>query len=69
MIPTILLPALVIGRWWTVPAAAVVWVTVLLATGTIGAGAIPAAAAFAAANAVVGVALHQGLRLVVRATR
>ena len=33
MIPTLLLPALLIGRWWLVPAAAVIWPTLLILTG------------------------------------
>jgi hypothetical protein len=62
MIPTILLPSFVIGRWWTIPIAALLWTVLLLATGTIGAADIPASAGFAAANAAVGVAVHQALR-------
>ena len=66
MIPTILLPSFVIGRWWTIPIAAVLWTVLLLATGTIGAADIPTAAVFGAANAAVGVAVHQALRALVR---
>jgi len=62
VIPTILLPSFLIGRWWTIPIAAVLWTVLLLATGTIGAEDIPLAAAFGAANAAVGVAVHQALR-------
>jgi hypothetical protein len=59
VIPTILLPSFIIGRWWVIPAAAVIWAILLLATDTIGAADIPGAAAFAAANATVGVVAHK----------
>jgi hypothetical protein len=36
-----LLPSFIIGRWWIIPAAAVIWVVLLLATDTIGAAEIP----------------------------
>jgi Flp pilus assembly protein protease CpaA len=62
VIPTILLPSFLIGRWWTIPIAAVLWTVLLLATGTIGAADIPLAAGLGAANAAVGVAVHQALR-------
>jgi len=62
MIPTVLLPSFVVGRWWAVGAAALVWTVLLLATGTIGAGGIPTAAALAAANAAVGVAARRVLK-------
>jgi Flp pilus assembly protein protease CpaA len=62
VIPTILLPSFLIGRWWTIPIAAVLWTVLLLATGTIGAADIPLAAGLGAANAAVGVVVHQVLR-------
>jgi Flp pilus assembly protein protease CpaA len=62
VIPTILLPSFVIGRWWTIPIAAALWTVLLFATGTIGAADIPLAAGLGAANAAVGVAVHQVLR-------
>jgi hypothetical protein len=62
VIPTILLASFIIGRWWTIPIAAVVWTVLLLATGTIGTADIPLAAGLGAANAAVGVAVHQALR-------
>jgi len=65
VIPTILVAALAVGRWWTIPAAAVLWCVLLLVTGTIGVGDIPVAAGLAAANATVGVAIHQGVRTLV----
>ena len=62
MIPTIPLPSFLIGRWWAIPVAAALWTLLLLATGTIGSAEIPLAAGFGAANAAVGVAVHQALR-------
>jgi hypothetical protein len=59
VIPTILLPSFIIGRWWVIPAATVIWAVVLLLTNTIGAADIPGAAGFAAANATVGVVAHK----------
>jgi Flp pilus assembly protein protease CpaA len=66
VIPTILLPSFLVGRWWTIPIAAVLWTVLLLATGTIGAADIPLAAGLGAANAAVGVAVHQTLRSLFR---
>jgi Flp pilus assembly protein protease CpaA len=66
VIPTILLPSFLVGRWWTIPIAAVLWTVLLLATGTIGAADIPLAAGLGAANAAVGVAVHQALRSLFR---
>lgn len=59
VIPTLLLPALLIGRWWLVPAAAVIWPTLLILTG-VGSGFEFAlsAGALAAANVTVAVCLH-----------
>jgi Flp pilus assembly protein protease CpaA len=62
VIPTVLLPSFLIGRWWTIPIAALLWTVLLLATGTIGTADIPLAAALGAANAAVGVSVHQALR-------
>jgi hypothetical protein len=66
VIPTILLPSFVIGRWWAIPIASVLWTVLLLATGTIGAADIPVAAGLGAANAAAGVAVHQALRSLFR---
>ncbi len=33
MIPTLLVPAVLIGRWWLVPIAAVGWPVLLMANG------------------------------------
>jgi hypothetical protein len=69
MIPTILIPSLAIGRWWTIPVAAILWTALLLEMGTIGAADIPAAAGLAAANAAIGVVVHQALRSLFRQFR
>jgi len=67
MIPTLLLPGLVIGRWWLVPIAAVGWPVMLILDG-IGTGwAFGASAgALAAANVGIAVALHRGAALLIR---
>jgi hypothetical protein len=60
VIPTLLLPGLLLGRWWLVPLAAVVWPGLLVATGVgSGAGFLLAAGALAAANMAVGVGVHR----------
>ncbi len=63
MIPVLLLLGLVIGRWWFVAVAAVGWPVWLVVERT-GNGwqFVMAAATFAAANAVVGVVAHRGMR-------
>lgn len=59
MIPTLLLPALLIGRWWLVPAAAAIWPTVLVLTGVGGGfGFALSAGALASANVAVAVCAH-----------
>lgn len=60
MIPTVLLAGLVVGRWWSIPVLALLWV-VLLYVGAAPETAADAAAgaALAAANAAVGVAAHR----------
>jgi hypothetical protein len=59
VIPTLLLVGVAIGRWWAVPASALAWVGLLLATNTIGGGTLLAAAGLAAANALVGVLVRK----------
>lgn len=71
MIPTMILFGLVFGRWWktAIIAAAVIWPAMLLSDGVpVGspseqAGTLIGAALLAAANAAVGVAAHQAVRL------
>ena len=59
MIPTLLVVGVVVGRSWVVPASALAWVVLLLATNTIGGGNVPAAAGLAAVNTLVGVLVHK----------
>jgi hypothetical protein len=63
MIPIVWLPALVIGRWWTIPLAAIGWPLLLLITGSLDFGAVPVAAGLAAANAAVMVLIRWLLRV------
>jgi hypothetical protein len=71
VIPTMILFGLVTGYWWklALPAAAVTWPTLLLASDTIAAGQIPAAALLGLVNAAVGVALVQGVLAAIRGFR
>ena len=61
MIPTLLLPALIIGRWWLIPIAAVVWPLLIADTCTT-LDCRLGAAVLAAVNAAVGVGVHQLIR-------
>ncbi len=61
MIPIVLLPALIIGGWWVIPIVVVVWPLLIADTCTtlhcrLTAGAL------GAANALVGVGVHQLIR-------
>jgi hypothetical protein len=69
VIPTMILLGLVTGYWWklALPAAAVIWPILLLASDTITASQIPAAALLGLINAAVGAALVQGVLVGVRA--
>jgi hypothetical protein len=69
VIPTMLLVGLVFGRWWwlTIPLGTLAWVVLLIVTG-VGSG-IPfalGAAAFGAANVIVGVLAYQGIAWLIR---
>jgi hypothetical protein len=59
VIPTVLLPTAVVGRWWVVPIAAVAWASILLVDGLCDLGCAAGAAGVAAVNAVVGVLVHK----------
>jgi hypothetical protein len=61
-----LLFGLLIGRWWTVPLAAVGWAVLVLVAVPISLGHLPLAAALGAANTAVGVSARLGLGLVLR---
>lgn len=71
MIPTMILLGLVVGYWWkfALPAAAVIWPILLLATGTITPSQIPASALLGLVNAAVGVAVVQSVVFTVRRAR
>ena len=72
MIPTLLLVGLVLGRWWriVIPAAAVGWALLLIATGVdSGLEFAAGAAALGAANVAVGVLVYQAVHLALRALR
>ena len=58
---------LAVGRWWAVAVAAIGWAIALVATGVVGLDdSALGAAALAAVNATVGVAIHVGVTRVVR---
>ncbi len=69
MIPTLLLPGLVIGRWWLVPIAAVGWPVLLIVDG-VGTGNTWAfavsAGALAAGNVGIAVGVHRGAMYLLR---
>lgn len=71
MIPTMILFGLVTGYWWklALPAAAVIWPVLLVASDTITASQIPAAALLSLVNAAVGAALVQGVLVKIRGIR
>jgi len=64
VIPTAIVAGLVVGRW-AVPVIAVAWAIWLLIDGSCSGTCSPTAALLAAANAVVGVAVHRGIRFLV----
>ncbi len=61
MVPTILLPAALVGRWGFVPVAALGW-AVLVHFAADCEGCFPSAFALGLLNAAVGVALHRLVR-------
>jgi len=64
MIPPMILFGAIFGRWWllTLVAAALGWPLLLVVTDVVGVNAsLVGAAALAAANAGLGVLIHQGL--------
>lgn len=72
MIPTMILFGLITGRWWrfALIAAAIVWPVLLLVDGVMGLSAgLLAASLLGAANAAVGMAVHQALLWLVRRVR
>jgi hypothetical protein len=69
VIPTVFLAGALIGRWWFVPTAGLVWVVLLVSVNDLGLSAAPFAAGFAMANAAVGVAVHKTIVLALRHVR
>ncbi len=64
VIPSMIICGLVFGRWWrlTLVLSAVVWDTLLVADGVMGFElGLLGAALLAAANAAIGVLVHQGV--------
>jgi hypothetical protein len=68
MIPTLLLVGLLAGRWYVVALAAVAWplLLTLLGVADLAVGDWLVAAALAAANTAVGVAVHRSISLFLR---
>jgi hypothetical protein len=67
-----LLVGLVFGRWWwaTIPFGTIVWVVAAIARGAVSTfGGAMGAAAFGAANVIVGVLVYQAIALLVRCIR
>jgi hypothetical protein len=59
LIPTVLLAAVIVGRWWAIPLLALIWpAIVFLAADCDTAGCAAGAAGLAALNAAVGVAVR-----------
>jgi hypothetical protein len=69
VIPTVLVVGIVIGRWWAVPAAGLIWLSLLAATSSLGVSEVPIAVALAMANAAVGVAGRKVIALSLRHAR
>ena len=72
MILTLLLAGLVVGRWWLVAIAAVVWPVVLIVADVGSASNFALAlggGVFGTANTAVGVAAHRTAVVLVRALR
>lgn len=60
MIPVLILGGLLVGRWWTLPIAAIIWPAVLISRH-VGGGLpfIAGAAALGVLNTAAGVAAHK----------
>ena len=66
MIPTVLLAAFLIGRWWSVPALALLWALLVVVTADAAVTGIPVALALGGANALAGWLMRSGLAGAVR---
>ena len=68
MIPTVLVPAVLVGRWWFIPVAAVGWAILIVSTNaSADVSLFFGAAAFGGANAAAGVGFHKAVVLIARA--
>jgi len=66
LIPTVLIPAVLIGRWFLVPLLAFAWAMLIVIAGDdCGVSCFGVSAGIAAANAAVGVAVHKAVRTAV----
>jgi hypothetical protein len=66
LIPTILLPALIVGRWWVIPALAAAWPLMLVGVRGCSLECYASGALLAALNALFGVVFHRSVRLALR---
>jgi hypothetical protein len=67
VIPTVLVPAAIVGRWWFAPLAALGWAVLIVSTNSdADLSLFFGAAVFAAANATAGVAVHKAVVLLRR---
>jgi hypothetical protein len=63
----VVLPATIVGRWWFVPIAALGWAVLIVSTNSdADVSLFFGAAAFAGANATVGLAIHKAVVLLAR---
>ena len=72
MIPTMILFGIILGRWWasTVVFGAIFWPVILLASDAMGVDpGLLATAGLGAANAAVGVLVHQVILWIIRRAR
>jgi hypothetical protein len=70
VIPTVLSPAAIVGRWWFVPIAAVGWAVLIVSTNNdADVSLFFGEAAFGGANATAGVAVHKAVILLARTLR
>lgn len=62
MIPTVLIPSLLIGRWWFVAVGAALWPALVGFGGDCAGSCLISAMFLGALNAAFGVAIHQLVR-------
>jgi hypothetical protein len=69
VIPTVLVPAILIGRWWLLPVAVVAWPLMVLSIGSCDLACSAVAGALAAMNTAVGVVVHKALSWLIQQGR